>query len=374
MNIPHRVLYMATAVIALVDIVIFVQPYFAEDEAVYDKHLPLPKNDFARLVNFWKDEIPSGFVDQSKGVEGKRGKCVCDPLASKSKLVGCSIGPRGNMRTSMNPTAGHDLQFKCGRLSETRCQCCDCGTEEKTLVFSASDIKKKGICEACEQPNRTVDALDRKLGREEAAYFTGGAVYQMMFRLRLGLLYDYTALQLDIKVEGNFSNSWDNDMMIGFMDGAGTVWAGQRGDNGIWFSIGRYQLDPESNSTTPTFRPHSLGFESLGSRSSRYRIKFFQNNKGRGHTVISMDNNLHDNDGKYKSVATWRQAGWKSTGRAPDLQLVAFRDDESEIYAIHRVTVRYKKLRVATRGGKWSKPKDDETVPDEIRRLMGDET
>ena len=27
--------------------------------------------------------------------------------------------------------------------------------------------------------------------------------------------------------------------MIGFMDGAGTVWVGQRGDNGIWFSIGQ---------------------------------------------------------------------------------------------------------------------------------------
>ena len=42
-----------------------------------------------------------------------------------------------------------------------------------------------------------------------------------------------------IVVQGKFP-TLDSDPMIGFMDGAGTVWVGQRGDNGIWFSIGEY--------------------------------------------------------------------------------------------------------------------------------------
>jgi len=352
MNISHRLLYLITGFIAFVDIIIFIVPYFTEDVDVYEETPPLPRNDFTRMVNFWKGEAPAGFDRGThSGVEGRRGKCRCDPLKHKSKLVQCLLGPHGAMRTSMNPVAGHDLQFKCGRLSETQCQCCDCGTEEKTVVFTAADIKRNGICEECEQPDSAYDQIAKTQGMQEAAHFTAGSVYQMLFRLPMGLQYDYTALQMDIKVEGNFTKSWDNDMMVGFMDGAGTVWAGQRGDNGIWFSVGKYQADPEAtNSSLRVFRPYSLGFERYGSRSTKYRIKFFQNNKGLGHTVISMDNNLHDNNGKYRAVATWKQTGWKSTGEAPDLQLVAFRDDESEIYAIHRVTVRYKKLRVSTRG------------------------
>lgn len=371
MNIPHRILYIVTAFIALIDVAIFIVPYFTEDVDIYEEKPPLPRNDFARMVNFWKGDQPVGFgMDKQSGVEGQAGQCRCDPLKHKSKLVGCVLGPHGAMRTSMNPVAGHDLQFKCGRLSETQCQCCDCGTEERTVVFSADDIKQHGICSECEQPNRTLDGrvgADAGLKHADAAYFTRGEVYQMMFKLPLGLLYDYTALQMDIKVEGNFSHSWDNDMLIGFMDGASTVWAGQRGDNGIWFSIGKYDTDPDStNSSMRVFRPHSLGFERYGSRSTKYRIKFFQSNKGKGHTVIAMDNNLHDNGGKYKSVASWKQSGWKSTGSAPDLQLVAFRDDEHEIYVIHRVTVRYKKLRVATRGMSDA----DEAEEDEIRRRL----
>ena len=48
---------------------------------------------------------------------------------------------------------------------------------------------------------------------------------------------------MDITVDGNFTHSYDNDLMIGFMDGANTAWVAQRGDNGMWFSIGALLLD-----------------------------------------------------------------------------------------------------------------------------------
>jgi hypothetical protein len=69
--------------------------------------------------------------------------------------------------------------------------------------------------------------------------FASGAVHQILFRLPLGLQFEYTAFKMSIIVQGKFT-TWDSDPMIGFMDGAGTVWVGQRGDNGIWFSIGQY--------------------------------------------------------------------------------------------------------------------------------------
>jgi hypothetical protein len=72
MNISHRLLYLITGFIAFVDIIIFIVPYFTEDVDVYEETPPLPRNDFTRMVNFWKGEAPAGFDRGThSGVEGR---------------------------------------------------------------------------------------------------------------------------------------------------------------------------------------------------------------------------------------------------------------------------------------------------------------
>merc|ERR1712070_530701 len=239
-------------------------------------------------------------------------------------------------------------KFNCAFVGErdpdtglkTRCQCCDCGTEEKKLTFTSEDIYKNGICDECEKPiiqgvyNST--SVNANNGLADASngnvHFTSGKVYQMMFRLPLGVKHDYTALSMDIIVEGNFTHSYDNDLMIGFIDGADTAWVAQRGDNGIWFSIGKYLSS--GNSTVPLFHPSSLGFEPRGSRASKYQVRITQTNQGRGRTTISMDNNLNDDGGVFHKIGSWTKSGWKSTGVGSDLHLCAFRNDDNEVYEI----------------------------------------
>ena len=72
MNLSHRLLYIVTGVIALVDIIIFIVPYFSEDVDVFEEQPPLPRNDFTRMVNFWKGDAPEGFDPTGgAGVEGR---------------------------------------------------------------------------------------------------------------------------------------------------------------------------------------------------------------------------------------------------------------------------------------------------------------
>jgi hypothetical protein len=252
-----------------------------------------------------------------------------------------------------------DVKFNCAFIGErdpatgmkTECQCCDCGTEEKKITFTGQDIFQHGICDECEKPlvkgsyNSTSPYSKDGVGDASNGnvHFISGKVYQMMFRLPLGVKHDYTALSMDIIVEGNFTHSYDNDLMIGFIDGADTAWVAQRGDNGIWFSIGKYLS--AGNSTVPLFHPSSLGFEPQGSRASKYQVRITQTNQGRGHTTISMDNNL-DDGGVFRKVGSWTKTGWKSTGVGSDLHLCAFRDDGNEVYEINKVHVHYKKIQV----------------------------
>ena len=46
----------------------------------------------------------------------------------------------------------------------------------------------------------------------------------------------------------------------------------------------------------------------------------------------------------YKSTAWWKQPGFKSSGKASALHLVAFRDDIDEVYAFEKIIVSYKKM------------------------------
>jgi hypothetical protein len=49
----------------------------------------------------------------------------------------------------------------------------------------------------------------------------------MLFKLPLGLEFDYAAFKLNVVVVGNFTGSYDNDPMVGFMDDTSLAWIGQ---------------------------------------------------------------------------------------------------------------------------------------------------
>lgn len=324
--------YIITILVAVVDLVLFLKPYFEEDiDMMDDEGPPLPKNDFRRMINFFQTPGFGPPTDTHKSTDTTASaKCECNPHAAPSKNVKCVVGPNNAMRTHVIRHTPN-LKFKCARKGTKGCTCCDCGSEEKSVIFTGLDIYEKGICTDCEQPTRSESGI---------AHFTKGSVYQMLFKMPLGLKYDYTALSMDITVEGNFTRSYDNDLMIGFMDGANTAWVAQRGDNGMWFSIGKYQQDGEEK--RPLFHPFSLGYEKHGSRASKYRVNIFQNNAGNGETTIAVDNDLLE--GQRKGTGAWSKRGWKSTGRGSDLHLVAFRDDDNEIYEIKKVEVKYEKI------------------------------
>ena len=59
------------------------------------------------------------------------------------------------------------------------------------------------------------------------------------------------------------------------------------------------------------FDPHVLEYKKLGSRSSRFGMRFFQNDMGRGTSEVSMDNDMTDNGGKFEEKGRWRKRGWK---------------------------------------------------------------
>jgi hypothetical protein len=85
-----------------------------------------------------------------------------------------------------------------------------------------------------------------------------------------------------------------------------------------------------------------LGYEKHGSRASKYRVNIYQNNAGNGETTIAVDNDLMK--GPQRGTGSWSKRGWKSTGRGSDLHLVAFRDDDNEIYEIKKIEIKYEKI------------------------------
>jgi hypothetical protein len=312
-------------------------------------------------------------------------------MGSPSHLVKCFIGAHGEQQTRIK-NKGHRgvVLFKCARFDDgKKCQCCDCGSEKKTLTFTAADIKNNGICQVCENPAKSLTPPVQNWPKDTVA-FTSGEVHQILFRLPLGLKYDMSAFKLSIVVNGNFSHTWDSDPMVGFMDGAGTVWVGQRGDNGMWFSIGKYHVssveEPEEPSsdrngkglrTQPSrnehgdgdgavaaamgahsrgaskvglFDPHVLEYKKKGSRSSKFGMKFFQSDVGKGMSEVIMDNDLTDHGGQFDETGRWKKRGWKTTGKASELFLVAFRDDHDEMYGFRDVTVSYEKIAAGEEG------------------------
>jgi hypothetical protein len=55
MEIRLRVFYIITILVAVVDLVLFLKPYFEEDiDMMDDEGPPLPKNDFRRMINFFQ--------------------------------------------------------------------------------------------------------------------------------------------------------------------------------------------------------------------------------------------------------------------------------------------------------------------------------
>eukprot|EP00937_MAST-01D_sp_MAST-1D-sp2_P003188 g3188.t1 len=259
---------------------------------------PVPRNDFSRIIN--RAELYAGERRKAPPRPGPphRMRCKCDPRKSPSRALHCSIGKFGNMQQRFvnRQERGSPPLFKCIRTGKAAadangCICCDCGTEKRSLVLGARQIRRLAdACAACETPaggdaggvlaaaGRTVvfaggraglGRVDSGAGVTTTAAAAGGVVgraraarhgdggggssggggatvqHQLLFSAPLGVNYDFEAFRATLTVDGDFTATDDNDPIVGLLDmdsegGGGTVWAAQRGDNGIWFSIGKY--------------------------------------------------------------------------------------------------------------------------------------
>jgi hypothetical protein len=122
-----------------------------------------------------------------------------------------------------------------------RCQCCDCGTERAQIRFAPAVIRAIGKCETCETPLPHT-------APDEPVVFEKGHAHQMLFALPLGLQHGYSSFSMNITIKGNFKRTADNDPLIGFMDDTHQAWLAQRGDNGVWMTLGQVVHD-SSNKT-----------------------------------------------------------------------------------------------------------------------------
>ena len=371
------------ALILIGDIIIFADffsPAAKEESQV-------PRSDFHRIVHASPAVLPQTGAGHQQGKGRYALTCSCLPHGdAPSAIITCSIGPTGAMSTRI---ANRERQgvplFKCARTDDGEsCRCCDCGVERRELQLSAPDLRRLGSCPECERPSPAEPGPGGADGggggggggaddsADKAVVFKpGGHEHAILFKVPLGVAYDFGAFRVELIVDGDFSKSADNDPIVGLMDangglavasraeggeGAqqGTVWAAQRGDNGLWFSIGKYARHeaqaPDASSGDPgepargVYEPYSMHFEKHGSRASRYGMTIHHSTHGKGNTFFTMDNDMMDHGGKYDRVGAWRKPGWPAAGNATALYLVAFRDDSAEHYEFKRVIVRYEKI------------------------------
>jgi hypothetical protein len=113
---------------------------------------------------------------------------------------------------------------------------------------------------------------------------------------------------------------------VGFMDGAGTVWVGQRGDNGMWFSIGKYHVasiaeQEESSSDMGgkglRKRPPQHGDgEEMRTNTVTTHIHLYSYTHTHPHTLIHLDPYTHTPIHSYSHtlLSTRRRRRWCSRG------------------------------------------------------------
>jgi hypothetical protein len=304
-NVPWRIGLIAL-VLAVVDIYLLMQYYGTDSDS------ELPRSDFKRL-NHWspqhRKEAALNPLQQSETSEEE--ECNCDPLAEPSTMISCYLNEHGSQQVKIaNSYRVTNLKFTCDKVGEDGCQCCDCGSESKTFTFNQSMIAAASMTCDCEHPKKH-------------GWYSHGQLHQMLFLLPLDLRYDATSFEVDLVVEGDFTQSTDNDVLIGVVDWATkTTWVAQRGDNGLWFFVGNSQrvsmpvtaeqLGANGGNTTSAVSvveriPHISVFDGQvmkyiprGSRAGKFGLRIMHDSSGEGQTRFEMDNNLIDNHGRFQ--------------------------------------------------------------------------
>ena len=157
-------------------------------------------------------------------------------------------------------------------------------------------------------------------------------------QLPLRLKHGYTAFSMNITIEGNFKRTTDNDPLVGFMDDTHQAWLVQRGDNGVWLTLGQVVRDKFNNTLISA---NHIDHRAQGSRADKFRIHLNQVNQGKGLTTVTVEHDISRHNTADKAV--YKQKGWRTSGHAQPLHLVAFRDDHDEIYEFTEIRVDYTK-------------------------------